>query len=83
MSADIATCPRCYGYAVRGRTNPTACPDCNGTGQRHTVADCTECGVSLLVPWGVDHTLAPITCASCAAVVNRHETARVTGERGR
>lgn len=78
MSADIATCPRCYGSGP-----VVGCRDCLGTGQRHTVADCTECGVSLLVPWSVDHTLAPITCASCAAVVNRNETARVTGERGR
>ena len=86
VSGQISDCPRCHGGGMMslGRGKGGAfCPDCLGTGQRHTVADCCECSGPFLVPWSVDHTLAPIMCASCAAVVNRNETARVTGERGR
>lgn len=68
-SADIATCPRCFG---EGETflwgHP--CPACNGTGQRHTATSCDECAVAMLVPWSVDHTLAPLRCDACKAVCN-------------
>lgn len=84
----IADCQRCIGSGFIGLRFPGGaptredCPDCHGTGQRHTATSCDECGVSLLVPWSVDHTLAPLRCESCAAVCNETE-ARAQAEKVR
>ena len=70
---DISDCPICRGdcaYEIPGRARAHVCDACLGTGQRHTATSCGECGISLLVLWSVDHTLAAVRCDACAAVCN-------------
>ena len=90
MSLDMATCPRCYGAGARaphvfaarhGGPPAPPCPDCDGTGQRHTVTECDECAVAMLVPWSVDHTLAPLRCDACKAVCNETAARVAAGRR--